>query len=65
MNDYIYADGFEDGYRQGQKDAQMKQEFIRMAEYVDMFLECSDRQKEELLGFISRLAEYMPWTERD
>lgn len=45
--------------------AEMKQEFLRMASYIDCLLECSDEQKETLLGFISRLAEYMPWTERD
>lgn len=44
---------------------EMKQEFLRMASYVDMLLECSDEQKETLIGFISRLAEFMPWTERD
>lgn len=43
---------------------EMKREFIRIAEYIDMFLECSDEQKETLIGFISRLAEFMPWTER-
>lgn len=46
-------------------DPEMKREFIRMAEYIDCLLQCSDEQKETLLGFISRLAEYMPWTERD
>lgn len=44
---------------------EMKQEFLRMASYIDVLLECSDEQKETLMGFISRLAEYMPWTERD
>lgn len=43
----------------------LKREFIRMASYIDVLLECSDVQKETLLGFISRLAEFMPWTERD
>ena len=65
MNNYIYEDGFMDGYRKGQKDAQMKQEFLRMASYIDVLLECSDEQKKVLLGFISRLAEFMPWTEGD
>ena len=44
---------------------EMKQEFLRMASYIDVLLECSDVQKETLIGFISRLAEFMPWTERD
>ena len=44
---------------------EMKQEFLRMASYIDCLLECSDEQKETLMGFISRLAEYMPWTEND
>lgn len=44
---------------------ELKQEFIRMASYIDVLLECSDEQKEILIGFISRLSEYMPWTERD
>lgn len=44
---------------------EMKQEFLRMASYIDVLLECSDVQKETLTGFISRLAELMPWTERD
>jgi len=44
---------------------ELKQEFIRMASYIDVLLECSDEQKETLIGFISRLSEYMPWTERD
>lgn len=44
---------------------EMKREFIRMAEYIDVLLKVSDEQKETLIGFISRLAEFMPWTERD
>lgn len=44
---------------------ELKQEFLRMAGYIDVLLECSDAQKETLIGFISRLAEFMPWTERD
>ena len=44
---------------------EMKREFIRMASYIDVLLECSDEQKETLMGYISRLSEYMPWTERD
>ena len=44
---------------------EMKREFLRMASYIDVLLECSDEQKETLIGFISRLAEFMPWTERD
>ena len=44
---------------------ELKREFLRMASYIDVLLECSDVQKETLLGFISRLAEFMPWTERD
>lgn len=43
----------------------LKREFLRMASYIDVLLECSDEQKETLIGFISRLAEFMPWTERD
>lgn len=44
---------------------ELKREFLRMASYIDVLLECSDVQKETLMGFISRLAEFMPWTERD
>lgn len=44
---------------------ELKREFLRMASYIDVLLECSDEQKETLIGFISRLSEYMPWTERD
>jgi hypothetical protein len=44
---------------------EMKQEFLRMASYIDVLLKCSDEQKETLMGFISRLAEFMPWTKRD
>ena len=44
---------------------EMKQEFLRMAGYIDVLLECSDVQKETLLGFISRLSEFMPWTQED
>lgn len=44
---------------------EMKQEFLRMASYIDVLIECSDEQKETLIGFISRLSEYMPWTVRD
>ena len=44
---------------------ELKREFLRMASYIDILLECSDEQKETLIGFISRLAEFMPWTERD
>ena len=45
--------------------AELQQEFLRMASYIDVLLECSDEQKETLIGFISRIAEFMPWTERD
>ena len=45
--------------------AKLKREFLQMASYIDVLLECSDVQKETLMGFISRLAEFMPWTERD
>lgn len=38
----------------------LKQEFIRMASYIDCLLDCTDEQREVLMGFISRLAEYMP-----
>ena len=44
---------------------ELKREFLRLASYSDVLLECSDEQKETLMGFISRLAEFMPWTERD
>lgn len=40
---------------------ELKREFLRMASYIDVLLECSDEQKETLIGFISRLAEFMPW----
>ena len=38
----------------------LKREFIRMASYIDCLLDCTDEQREVLMGFISRLAEYMP-----
>ena len=44
---------------------ELKREFLLMALYIDVLLECSDEQKETLIGFISRLAEFMSWTERD
>ena len=44
---------------------ELKREFLRMSSYIDVLLECSDEQKETLLGFISRMSEFMPWTERD
>ena len=44
---------------------EMKREFLRMASYIDSLLVCSDEQKETLMNFISRIAEDMPWTERD
>ena len=50
---------------QSEDYAELKREFLRMASYIDVLLECSDVQKETLIGFISRLAEFMPWTERD
>ena len=45
--------------------AELKREFILMASYIDAILRCSDEQKETLNWFISRLAKFMPWTERD
>ena len=44
---------------------EMKREFLRMASYIDSLLVCSDEQKETLMNFISRIADDMPWTERD
>ncbi len=52
-------------WAKAQDYTELKQEFIRMASYIDVLLECSDEQKETLVGFISRLSEHMPWTERD
>lgn len=53
-------------YQDAEPDyTEMKQEFLQMASFVDVILECSDEQKEILLGFVSRLSEYMPWNERD
>ena len=43
----------------------LKQEFIRMASYIDCLLDCTDEQREVLMGFVSRLAEYMPWGKND
>ena len=43
----------------------LKREFIRMASYIDCLLDCTDEQREVLMGFISRLAEYMPWVKYD
>lgn len=45
--------------------AEMKKEFLRMASYIDVILECSDEQKETLIGFIKKLSDYMPWKESD
>ena len=45
--------------------AELKREFILMASYIDAILRCSDEQKETLNWFISRLAKFMPWKERD
>lgn len=44
---------------------EMKREFLRMASYIDCLLVCSYDQKETLMNFISRIADDMPWTERD
>ena len=44
---------------------ELKREFLRMSSYIDVLLECSDEQKETLLGFISRMSEFMPWTQED
>lgn len=52
-------------YLDSEDYTELKREFLRMASYIDVLLECSDEQKETLIGFISRLAEFMPWTERD
>ena len=67
-----YNKGLEDGKKaiealpSAQPDyTEMKQEFLRMASYIDVLLECSDEQKETLLGFISRMSEFMPWTQED
>ena len=43
----------------------LKREFIRMASYIDCLLDCTDEQREVLMGFVSRLAEYMPWVKND
>lgn len=71
LNEYEFAKGLaEFGLKsvpsaQPEDYAELKREFLRMASYIDVLLECSDEQKETLIGFISRLAEFMPWTERD
>lgn len=44
---------------------ELKQEFIRMAGYIDISLKCPDEQKEVLIGFVTRLAKHMPWTKED
>lgn len=46
---------------QSEDYTELKQEFFRMVSYIDVLLECSDAQKETLIGFISRLAKFMPW----
>lgn len=38
----------------------LKREFIRMASYIDCLLDCTDEQREVLMGFVSKLAKYMP-----
>ena len=43
----------------------LKQEFIRMASYINRLLDCTDEQREVLMGLVSRLAEYMPWVKND
>lgn len=43
----------------------LKREFIRMASYINRLLDCTDEQREVLMGFISRLAEYMPQGENN
>lgn len=72
-DDYYWCDGCETVLRtlpdlpsaQPEDYAELKREFLRMASYIDVLLECSDEQRETLIGFISRLAELMPWAERD
>lgn len=41
----------------------LKRGFIRMASYIDCLLDCTDEQREVLMGFVSKLAKYMPWGE--
>jgi len=43
----------------------LKREFIRMASYIDRLLDCTDEQREVLMGFVSKLAKYMPWVKND
>lgn len=43
----------------------LKREFIRMASYINRLLDCTDEQREVLMGFVSRLAEYMPWVKNN
>ena len=43
----------------------LKREFIRMASYIDCLLDCTDEQREVLMGFVSKLAKYMPWVKND
>ena len=43
----------------------LKREFIRMASYIDCLLDCTDEQREVLMGFVSKLAEYMPQGENN
>lgn len=38
----------------------LKRDFIRMVSYIDCLLDCTDEQREVLMRFVSRLAEYMP-----
>ena len=44
---------------------ELKRELINMASYIDSLLECSDEQKETLIGFVQRMSECMPWTDKD
>ena len=44
---------------------EMKREFLRMANYIDILLVCPDEQKETLMNFISQIADDMPWTQED
>ena len=43
----------------------LKREFIRMASYIDCLLDCTDEQREVLMGFVSKLAKYMPWVKNN
>jgi hypothetical protein len=40
-------------------------EFIPIITYIEHILDCTDEQRETLMGLVLRLAEYMTWGENN